>query len=214
MPLGECFQIAVEGKVLASGGAQRKVVNSFTYRRTLFNVADNLAAYWAVFSPQVWQPLAALLPSGADGWVGVQAWGSYVLDGVGPPSALGVPASGTGPVGRLPLNQSIFINLATAQRGRQFSGNKRIGPVAISHTTGDELTPGGRALWAAAAAPILQPLVIVISGLTNIYVPVAWSRLRWPPNSFISPDDKSDLISLHVNLTLGQWKHRRERVVR
>jgi hypothetical protein len=210
----ELIAVSVEGKVLTTSGVERKVVNTFSYRLSAaaFSVSPTDVYTW--FMNNVWTYWCQSLASGISGWKGVQTWVSYPLETGITQHAGGVPYDGSAGAGRQPLSTCLYINFGTGRRGRAWLGCKRWGPVPNSYVLGDELVPAVWSTLNASTYVFMTPMSITVGGLNATYIPCVWSRARWPYGSFMTVDAFSDLVTVHVNKTLGQWRHRRESTAR
>jgi hypothetical protein len=211
--LGYLVQLIARGQVLCSSGVQRKVVNSFVYRVTNGPpIAADRLLYWNGFAAATWQWIAAILNVS---YVGVAADVLYPNTPGDVQTTVAVPQSGGRAGARASLNVCAYVNQSTGLRGRSFVGSKRWGPLSTSDIVQDELSVPGDPAWIAAVANLSQIFGFTsTAGPVITCTPVVWSRLLSAGNVTIPPGIGADIRNCHLNRTLGQWKHRRERVVR
>lgn len=211
MDLGFLVQFAVEGSVAEDSGIARKVVNSFVYglpdRDLSFSTKAHLGAN---FHGQVWTGIAQQLHAS---FQGAHLWVSYPNTAGDAPQDVLVPASGGSGGGRLALHQCVYAALLAKARTRPFRGCKHLGPVASSQVTAEELTPEAQAAWQSALGAVPQALVQFEAHEAIILQPVVWSRVLSDVSLTVPPAVGDVITGVHVNRTLGQWRHRRERTV-
>lgn len=206
-------QIAVECKVVASGGQVRPVWNVFTYESTggvgyTVTVKNALAT---TFRTGVWNRLRPVLSTDL---VGVMIW-------VWLPSITGdtftstiVPGNGTRTGSRLSVSSAVYCYVSSGIRGRWYNGSKRFGPVSTSDVSGDELTPAAKTTWQTACNAVAR-FTTTGAGITFVqWNPVVWSRKLSTPPPDVNAQVGADVIGGTPYATLSTWRHRRERTVR
>jgi hypothetical protein len=213
MELGYLIQFIQTGLVLSTSGHQRPVSNSFVY--STGNVVPQLVdktLWWNGFYSAMGSFIPPIVHNSYIGHNGEVLYPNVPGDTV---LSVATPGNGVRPGGRLPLNQCAYINLRTGLRGREYVGSKRIAPIALSDVVGDELFIPGDLPWLQFLAQLNQFFVVTVTGGSNVTArPVVWSRRLSASDLTVPPGVGGMILDGHVNRTLGQWKHRRERVVR
>jgi len=210
--LGYLIQFAIDGHVLSTSGVNRQVAFSWVYGLpdSPFQPSEK-QQYGASFHTTVWDPWSPLLPN------------SYIVDQlwVSLPNTPGDVRESVHPIcggekvcDRMPLNVCAYGQFTTDLRGRSFTGSKRIGPVCVSDCDGEELKPAAHMAFTNAMALGASPLVLTGVTSTITVQPVVWSRHLSASDLTIPPAIGAVITGSYLNKTLGQWKHRRERVVR
>ena len=201
--------VACIGECTSTGGQRRPVVNVWCYA-----VGDGpFPAGWPglladAWHQAVWQPVAARLGADYRGQ-DVRLYDDPTLEGA--PLWNGYkPADGQQPGARLPLNLCVAVTLRSWERGHQFVGRKRLGPVAAADVLGDELTDAAWNAWGDIAQRFTQQLVLP-NGQT--WQPIILSRTysdRGPPPTYVG----GSLDWAYVAQRIGLCRHRRERTER
>ncbi len=213
MELGFLIQFIVKGQVLSTSGVQRPVLNSFVYSTLAVAplLVDKLI-WWNGFNAAMGGFLPPILHVSYTGVSGLVLYPNTPADTA---LSVAVPGNGTRPGGRQPLNTCAFVRLRTAFRGRSFTGAKRVAPIASSDVVGDELSIPGDVQWAQFLGQLNQLFVVVTTGGPAVTAtPVVWSRSLSALDPTVPPAVGGVILDGHVNRTLGNWKHRRERVAR
>jgi hypothetical protein len=206
---GVVCSLAVRALVTSSSGQVRKVVNVFTYEHISGPLPATFRDELAVsFHLAVWSNVATLLHVDYLG----DAYVAYTDTQLAPPGVVTVqtPPNGSVAGGREPISTCINFGFLTGLRGKSFRSIKRIGPVATSQVSGDELTAAAQAAWAGQAALLLNN---VTTASADVWAPRLLSRQLssvGPPAVFVG----APVSAITVNRTLGLARHRRERTVR
>jgi hypothetical protein len=207
--LGRVLQCVVQGTVTSTSGSTRKVYNDFVYRSV--NGTDDAAellAFAGIFNLTVMHAITFHLHTS-------YVANSFKLSFPQLPAVAPVifPTVEAGRVmgGRLPLVSAAYVGLATGLRGKSFLGSKRFAPIPLNQVSGDEYTPASH----AAALARFQLIGQQILAPPYLWVPVVWSRqlttfVGGVPTTCVG----ADITAVTLNYTLGQWRHRRERMVR
>jgi hypothetical protein len=201
-------QIVVGGTVTETGGAIKNFLNVFFY----FQNPNVPAPQPAVnvgnqFLASVWTGIAAQL---SVGYVGSFMTARY-LDRTTDPFLTGnVPASGAIALPRLSAQQAIVFVLRSSTRGKNFRGNKHVGPLATATVTGDEIAPASLAAWTALLPSLIAPITIGGQTYSPCIVSRSLSQLRQDPVAIIG----SPLSQALLNKTIGTMRRRKEKTVR
>jgi|HubBroStandDraft_2_1064218.scaffolds.fasta_scaffold320184_1 hypothetical protein len=216
MELGWLVQCIVRGQVLSTSGIQRPVVNSFVYSVNPGPpILADKALYWAAFHTGVWNANGSIAARLTTAYVGVHGDVLYPNVAGDTQLSVGVPANGGAAAPRLPLNTCVYCKLGTGLRTRPFVGAKRFAPISAVAVQNDHLTVLEWNGWNVAVSTLLSVLNITsTAGPVVTMTPVVWSRSLSALDTTVPPAVGGVIQTAHVNLTLGQWKHRRERVVR
>jgi hypothetical protein len=201
-------EIVVKGTVPQTNGVIKPVINIWHLRQTgvLVNVdpAALVAAFLAIYDGPVSDALNVA-------YTGVEATCRMMDD---PTAAIiSDPSVTDGQNGsvRLPLYNTVTLQLKTGFRGRSYRGSKHFAPIDVTDFTGDELDSSGEALW-----DLVQGMVATMAtGITvsggSVWVPTIISPTKSDLISNPSVFFGADVSAAVLNDTLGTMKRRKER---
>jgi len=207
------IQIAVEGHVTSSSGVNRKICNVFCYRLKIGvgYHAGSKASMAAAFDSAVWANIAF---NNLPGYVGDQylVWMPCIPGDT--PTASGTPTSYGLAATRRQLDVCAFLYFKTADRGRNWQGSKRFGPIPWIGIDKDQMNGAEHANWQAIANGLLGSISVTTPFGGDVMNPVIWSRQVAISNPPPLSQYVSTPIKATANYTFGTWRHRRERTNR
>lgn len=190
-----------------SDGSVYPVTNIFDFRRATNWNGDTLAnltsAFKAIMNPMLPPQLSVAATAGniACRWLDDPLsvyGGSDSMDAGG--------RSGD----RLPLYNTVYMNLRTDVRGRNFRGSKHFAPIAESDTTADWLNAGGLTNWSDATSGVdsLRFMETVNSTVWELCViSTTLSDLTARPSVFVG----ATVTEVVLSPIIGTMKRRKEK---
>lgn len=210
MPLADAAKIHVEavvcGLMTAAGGISVPTINVFNFRRTTFVNVFSKGAFEAAFHTNIMAVIKAALNIR---WTHTMTRVRCLNDADDPYQDTVYSGAGVITGDSLPSDQSAYLLLRTALRGRAARGNKHLGPMSESDTTttSDIFNAGALTRLAAIGTALVAGFTTGAPVVT--YVPCVISRknsqLKTNPTTVVA----NDIIQVLVNKRVGSMKRRK-----
>jgi hypothetical protein len=204
--LQNVYEIKMNARVTESGNLIRKVHNVFHYSvGATTTQPPGVDLVWAQFNGSVVNQMLAVLSVDYfldNGTV-------RLMDQHTNPEVV-FPSSGVGAVSlpRLPLFNSVIVQLLSGLRGKNYQGRKFVGPIAQIHVTEDQLNAAGQAAYTPVANAMLNTLTVGGLACVPVVVAKSISQLTKDPVNIIGAQVTHTLL----NNIVGSLRRRRERL--
>lgn len=208
---GDFLEIVVKGVIAAGGSNARNTTNIFHFRRTIAGAAEVKANIDGAFQAVVPTAMASAL---SVRWTQVANTIRYLDDATDPP--LSFPHALVGAIAgdSLPMTNTVYFLQKTAKKGKSYRGNKKVGPIAESDTSGgtdDLLNAAALVRWALVASAFGAGFT---DANLNSFLPIVVSR-KPPSQLLINPVTivSNDMTSTVVRKSIGRLRKREAKSV-
>lgn len=210
MPLADASKTHVEavvvGLMTAAGGISVPTVNVFHFRRTTFVNVFSKGAFEAAFQTNIMASIKAALNIR---WNHTMTRVRCINDADDPYQDTIYTETGAITGDSLPSDQSAYLLLRSGVRGRNYRGNKHLGPMSESDTTTTSDIFNGGAMTRLAAIGTALVAGFTTGAPVVTYVPCIVSRkgsqTKTNPTTVVS----NDVIQVLVNKRVGSMKRRK-----